>query len=379
VFEPAGKSAAASAVDIRNILTLEPLDEQKYSELSVTESATQLRVEEWMEQVIRAVCRVTVSGTCGSGTVVGDWQGKKLVLTNAHVAGTQKGRIVDLQRWNIDGSSETGKARIIAAGYANGLSVDFALLECQVGFAEGVTPIPLADRYPDQASGVITYGCPRCEWPSMQVLKLTDSEGQVLKWFPAAIGGRSGSSLIDFTEVGPRVVGLLTWGNGREGLGQSTPFLINAIRGRVQTGFEMLPPDAVEMAAVEIPEEYKQCEIMPWFDGFPSQYQSAVRHIAMMQSIESFEEADQSILDSILEPKPAPKPPVDEDKPDAGEGSGNGDAEESREGSFIDLMRGILRFVRGSLVVVFALLAGILIGAFGRSFLQRLPFVGTWF
>ncbi len=58
----------------------------------------------------------------------------------------------------------------------------------------------------------------------MQVLKLNRAEGQILTWKPEAIGGRSGSSVIDYTEAGPRVVGLLTWGGGGEGLGQSTPF-----------------------------------------------------------------------------------------------------------------------------------------------------------
>ncbi|QDV24405.1 trypsin-like serine peptidase [Aureliella helgolandensis] len=205
-----------------------------------------------MDRLISATVRVTVSGVCGSGTVVGrDSLGNALVLTNAHVAGTQRGRVVSLQRWNPDGTSEKGNGAIIAAGYGRGLSVDFALLKCNAEFAAKVDPIPLADRYPQKGAPVTTYGCPRCEWPSMQVLSLTRSEGQVLQWLPEAIGGRSGSSVIDHTDDGPRVVGLLTWGGGGEGLGQSTPFLLSAMRGAMPKSYEMLPDYAQEVATVK--------------------------------------------------------------------------------------------------------------------------------
>lgn len=205
-------------------------------------------------RVIRATCRITVSGVCGSGTVVGrDADGNSLVLTNAHVAGTQRGRQVSVERWNPDGSNERGTGSIIAAGYGRGLSIDFALLKCSTGFAKDVSPIPLADRYPDVKAGVTTYGCPRCEWPSLQVLRMTRNEGQVLRWLPEAIGGRSGSSLIDHTSSGPRVVGLLTWGGGGEGLGQSTPFLLDAMRGKLPKSFEALPNDVQELSSQAMP------------------------------------------------------------------------------------------------------------------------------
>jgi phage gpG-like protein len=42
------------------------------------------------------------SGVCGSGTVVGRTsEGNAIVLTNAHVAGTQRGRTVNVERWNV--------------------------------------------------------------------------------------------------------------------------------------------------------------------------------------------------------------------------------------------------------------------------------------
>ena len=240
-----------------NTLTLVPLLEPV--DVVGEQNETANRNEDRFDQITRATVRVTVSGVCGSGTVVGrDSLGNALVLTNAHVAGTSRGRIVSVERWNTDGSSERGQGAIIAAGYGRGMSVDFALLKCNVDFANDVTPIPLADRYPDTSVPVTTFGCPRCEWPSLQVLKLNRSEGQILTWKPQAIGGRSGSSVIDHTEDGPRVVGLLTWGGGGEGLGQSTPFLLGAMRGRLPQSLESLPAGAQEVFTESPPTDGQQ-------------------------------------------------------------------------------------------------------------------------
>lgn len=290
---------------------LSPLEELTLTETNEVAASTVDR----FERVVSATCRVTVSGVCGSGTVVGrDANGVAIVLTNAHVAGTQRGRVVQLQRWNPDGSSERGQGAIIAAGYRRGLSVDFALLKCNETFAQDVVPIPLADRYPDVNAGVSTYGCPRCEWPSLQVLKLTKAEGQVLRWLPEAIGGRSGSSVIDYTDHGPRVVGLLTWGGGGEGLGQSTPFILDALRGRLPTSWETLPAYAREVSTCEATTRNAGICCMPCStDG---------RMFAMAQLTAADEidaSADSDLIDSIVEDGPDPKPDgdcPDDDKPD---------------------------------------------------------------
>ncbi|MFN9436576.1 MAG: trypsin-like serine peptidase, partial [Planctomycetota bacterium] len=233
-------------------IVLDPLRDQILVEDHQLDEPREAQAGDRFEQVIRATVRVTVSGVCGSGTVVGrDAAGNAIVLTNAHVAGTTRGRVVNVERWNPDGSSERGTGTIIASGYGRGTSVDFALLKCSAEFARGVAPIPLADRYPSVQSGVTTYGCPRCEWPSLQVLRLNRKEGQILSWKPEAIGGRSGSSLIDYTDDGPRVVGLLTWAGGGEGLGQSTPFLLSAMRGKLPATLEGLPAGVREVSCQE--------------------------------------------------------------------------------------------------------------------------------
>ena len=213
--------------------------------------------ENW-ELVSLATVRVTVGGSCGSGTVVGrDEDGSALVLTNAHVAGTRKGRDCNVQRWKLDGTSEKGTATVIAAGLANrSLPIDFALLKANGDFAKSVVPIPLTDREPD--GEVITNGCPRCEWPSMQLLRLTDTAGAVYYWDPIAIPGRSGSGLFDFADGLPKLVALLTWHNGRQGMGQSSKHVIAYLRGQIPTGIEALPEGTQPVSTV--PQESESDE-----------------------------------------------------------------------------------------------------------------------
>ncbi|MFN9605429.1 MAG: hypothetical protein ACK6A7_18575, partial [Planctomycetota bacterium] len=112
-------------------IVLDPLREQILVEDHQLDEPREAQAGDRFEQVIRATVRVTVSGVCGSGTVVGrDAAGNAIVLTNAHVAGTTRGRVVNVERWNADGSSERGTGTIIASGYGRGTSVDFALLKC---------------------------------------------------------------------------------------------------------------------------------------------------------------------------------------------------------------------------------------------------------
>jgi len=260
------------------------------------------------DQVVRATVRVTVSGVCGSGTVVGRTpEGNAIVLTNAHVAGTTRGRTVNVERWNTNGTSEKGTGTIIASGYGRGTSVDFALLKCSPAFAKDVDPIPLADRYPSNQSSVTTFGCPRCEWPSLQVLRLNRKEGQILSWKPEAIGGRSGSSLIDYTDEGPRVVGLLTWAGGGEGLGQSTPFLLSAMRGKLPTTLEGLPSGTREVSCqTEEASGSEQIVQVPSTTlGEPLQWPMGLLAQAQVQD---------DVIDSIIDRpklKPAPRDPED--------------------------------------------------------------------
>jgi hypothetical protein len=327
-------------------INLEPLQEAIDFESQYSEASS----EDRFSIVTRATVRVTVSGVCGSGTIVGrDSSGVAIVLTNAHVAGTQRGRVVNVERWNLDGTSEKGRGSIIASGYGRGLSVDFALLKCNEEFAKGVTTVPIANRYPK--GQVTTFGCPRCEWPSLQNLRMRKNDSQILTWQPEAIGGRSGSSLIDYDE-GPRVVGLLTWGGGGEGLGQSSPFLLEAMKGRLPTaGLEALPPGVKEV-------DFIYCA------SFPIQGVNA-------RSSESVP-ADQGLIDSITTPGDKPS--------DEGEAGRKPIFPRDPEAPLLPIReRPILDWIRGWVRSLLLFGAGVVVGAVGsflaiRFFRVKLPF-----
>lgn len=376
------------------VLDVVPLSGE-FTEIDLTESAySELASVDRLKVVMEATVRVTVSGVCGSGTVVGrDGDGRAIVLTNAHVAGTDRGRRVNVQRWNSSGDSEKSGAAIIAAGYGRGMSMDFALVVCDAGFARDVTPIPIADRYPDDSNGVTTYGCPRCEWPSLQLLKLDNAQGQILKWYPEAIGGRSGSSLVDYTAAGPRVVGLLTWGGGGQGLGQSTPFLLQAMRGRLPRSFEMLPPgvrplaaqdDAAAVApmpARELPQ-IRYCELglpsgtarVPFFtdrrrEQFPMTLAKLDASQAEVDTADAPKPASSDLIDQIVEPDNQDPPSIDPpegDDPGVGPPSdppSDDPCDETREGPLARLF-GFLR--RSIVAILLAGLSGVAGYYFGR-------------
>jgi hypothetical protein len=293
-------NGVCQAGQVQSTIVLDPLREDlKLVDQSPRATADGVAGDRF-DQVVRATVRVTVSGVCGSGTVVGRTsEGNAIVLTNAHVAGTTRGRTVNVERWNPNGSSEKGTGTIIASGYGKGTSVDFALLKCNGSFAKDVEPIPLADRYPSNQSSVTTFGCPRCEWPSLQVLRLNRKEGQILSWKPEAIGGRSGSSLIDYTDEGPRVVGLLTWAGGGEGLGQSTPFLLSAMRGKLPATLDGLPAGAREVSC-QVDESQEIVQVPSTIYGEPLQVPLGFLAAA---------EPQDDLIDSIVDrPKLRPSP-----------------------------------------------------------------------
>jgi len=298
-------NGVCQAGQVQSTIVLDPLREDLKLVDQTPRATADGVASDRFDQVVRATVRVTVSGVCGSGTVVGRTsEGNAIVLTNAHVAGTTRGRTVNVERWNPNGSSEKGTGTIIASGYGKGTSVDFALLKCNGSFAKDVEPIPLADRYPSNQSSVTTFGCPRCEWPSLQVLRLNRKEGQILSWKPEAIGGRSGSSLIDYTDEGPRVVGLLTWAGGGEGLGQSTPFLLSAMRGKLPATLDGLPAGAREVSC-QIEESQEIVQVPSTIYGEPMQVP-----LGFLATVEPQDDLIDSIVDR---PKlrPAPKDPED--------------------------------------------------------------------
>ncbi len=164
----------------------------------------------------RSCCRVLNSGSCGSGSIVGKRNGKTIVLTNAHVAGTTIGKTMICQFPFAD--NKKVNARVIMAGYSDRVMMDWAVLEIDEDIP--LLPVKLSIDAPN--GDHYTMGYPRCEGPLAQKLVTQEitHNGVVWKWNPNSIGGQSGSAVHSFTDNFQR--GLLTWSWGGYGAGQTT-------------------------------------------------------------------------------------------------------------------------------------------------------------
>ena len=190
----------------------------------------------------RSCCRVLNSGSCGSGSIVGSRDGKTIVLTNAHVAGTKIGHTVVCQFPYDD--NKKYNARVIMAGYSDQVMMDWAVLEI-----DAKVPLPPVKLSIDAPSGEhYTMGYPRCEGPYGQrlVTRQITHNGVVWRWQPISIGGQSGSAVHSFIDNFQR--GLLTWSWGGDGAGQTTRSIWLQYLNRAVIGIAK-PRGLIELAA----------------------------------------------------------------------------------------------------------------------------------
>jgi hypothetical protein len=189
----------------------------------------------------RSCCRVLNSGSCGSGSIVGKRNGKTYVLTNAHVAGTTPGRIVQCQ-FPYAGNTRI-PAKVIMAGYSDRVMMDWAVLEIDQDI-----PLPPVKMSIDAPTGEhYTMGYPRCDGPFGQRLRTRGitHNGVVWRWQPNAIGGQSGSGVHAFSDNLQR--GLLTWSWDGDGAGQTTRSIWFQYLNRAVVGV-VRPEGLIELA-----------------------------------------------------------------------------------------------------------------------------------
>lgn len=183
----------------------------------------------------RGVCRCVAGNACGSGMIVGHMNGGSLVLTNAHVVGTQIGRKVRVEIESLGMRRFTGE--VIRAAYSNNVHADWAIVFI-AGFQD-IAPVYLSKSPPDAGEKLWTKGFPRCEpFNGQLVTQFKVLNNGVLLWLPNSIGGQSGSSVVDVDEQ--VVVCLLTWsmkeGSRWYGGGQMTSEIYKQNRAFVTTG-----------------------------------------------------------------------------------------------------------------------------------------------
>lgn len=171
-------------------------------------------VRSWAKRAVR----ILNGNSCGTGSLVGRDSDRIYIMTNAHVASNRIGNVVRCEALLADGSgTEKFSARVIEAAYSSRTSTDWALLAAEPQYMAGIEPIKLSTEKPDTERWAGTWGCPRCEIPSGQIV-VTAAVGGVWQWQPNSIGGQSGSAVIQ----DGRQVGLLTWTMNGNGAGQFT-------------------------------------------------------------------------------------------------------------------------------------------------------------
>jgi hypothetical protein len=193
--------------------------------------------------------RVTVDGVCGSGTICGTDETNAYILTNAHVAGTQLGRVVNVD-YDRNGQRERHQATIAIAAYSSRTLTDWCLLKCPALKNENAWKLSI--NPPSLLTPHFTCGSPRCVWPLVcsQVRSTSiDNRTGLWKWTPNSIGGQSGSGVREQNNL---VKGLLTWSWGGQGAGQTTAQIATQLRNR-DTSADERPAGLIEVAEKRSP------------------------------------------------------------------------------------------------------------------------------
>ena len=180
----------------------------------------------------RAV-RIKNSNACGSGSLCGRDSKYIYILTNAHVATTQLGHVVDCEALilNGDGATEHFDAVVVEAAYSTKTVTDWAVLRADVEHMRGIEPIRLAVERPDANAFTGTWGFPRCGYCKGQFIQTIKFDGAWF-WYPNSIPGQSGSAIIQ----GGKQYGLLTWSTGGRGAGQFTSVIYKQSQGATTAG-----------------------------------------------------------------------------------------------------------------------------------------------
>ena len=189
---------------------------------------------------IRGVCRILNKSSCGSGSICGITQaGKSLILTNAHVAGSRVGRVVDVE---VESQRKKLKARVIMAAYSDKTVSDWAVLETTTKYND-VEPTYLSKSKPSGSH--YTKGFPKCRPHSgTDIETVSFGRNGVWFWEPDAIGGQSGSGV--WSDNDHLQYGLLTWQWGKHGAGQQTAEIYRQARNRSTAGYPR-PEGLVEL------------------------------------------------------------------------------------------------------------------------------------
>lgn len=180
-----------------------------------------LRAEEPVNSAMKSddgVVRLRVGQVCGSGSCAGADSDGVFIVTNAHVVGTQVGRVVDVDLVE-NGMLRSTTGRIVWAAYSGQRLIDVAIVRAPELRSLVYRPMM---RTPSVGMTYETAGHGRCDRRASVkrfVNVLRRQESPLILGDPDAVGGQSGSAIYSADEG---AVGVVTWSWGGRCAGQQT-------------------------------------------------------------------------------------------------------------------------------------------------------------
>lgn len=166
------------------------------------------------QRAISAACQVRVGNSCGSGSIVGIWNGGSLVISNHHVTGgVGRSGTFRFSSANVPG-------RVIVSGYSQRTLADWSI--SHLPNFTSIAPVPMSKTKPLNQPH-FTHGAPRCVFPLVtKQLRPTriDANSKLILFTPDAIGGQSGSGVWD--DATNLMQALIAWSWGGQTGAQQT-------------------------------------------------------------------------------------------------------------------------------------------------------------
>lgn len=218
------------------------------------------RAEGTLDDAFAASCRVNVSNARGSGTFIGEDNGKAYILTNYHVVTTNDSATVDF--WT-NGVRTTLAGRVAWRYYDAEMPADFALITLDAQELKDAVDPPFValggkDARPDINSFILSAGAPKGRNVSAWRGKVVNYYNNKTAIFqPAPVPGQSGSAILKIVDGELFQVGVLTWLIGQEGSDSATGGAIPVANLYAAVGRRPVP--AAHTSGPAIPDSAVEC------------------------------------------------------------------------------------------------------------------------
>ena len=205
-----------------------------------------------LDECYDATCRVHVSGHAGTGCIFAADDTHYYVLTNAHVTRQgDKPRLVFVMRGaerSIDAETVWHSYAALEQGYHRDMAVMKAPKASFGDYMPSVIPLAEESFALVENQEIASAGCPGGRWITAWKGQATSLTADAFNFVPPPMGGRSGSAIFDAD--GTKIVGLLAWGGGGEGIAQTIGEIYRAMRGEAAKLYTEQPREAARIVLV---------------------------------------------------------------------------------------------------------------------------------